>query len=78
MSDWWVWPLLAAFAIPMSVWLFVPLGDASGFWSNLYEHHPHGACSLWGFTHIFGPRLENTSWWPQAFEKRYGVPPPPL
>ncbi len=72
MSDWWVWSLLAVFAIPSAIWLFIPSTDANRFWSNLYERHPNGACYLWGFTHLFGPRLQDSGWWPQAFEKRHG------
>lgn len=65
------WVFAALYAIPLTIWLLVPFNDCTGFWTGLYERHPKGACWLWGFTHIFGPRLANSDWWPEAFEKKH-------
>lgn len=72
----WVWVVLALYMIPLALWFLIPHDDSTGFWSRLYAEHTSAACSLWGFTHLFGPHLFDSDWWPQAFEKKYGVPPP--
>jgi len=68
---WLLWALVALYMIPILLWLLVPKDNRHGFWTGLYERHPNGACYLWGFTHIFGPRLEDSDWWPEAFEARW-------
>lgn len=65
----WLWSLIALWMIFAVIQLLVQLAPDS-FWTNLFERHPNATCFLWGFTHLFGPRLQNTTWWPEAFEKK--------
>lgn len=66
----WLWAVAALYGIPIALWLLIPGDNRNGFWTGLYERHVNVACCLWGFTHIFGPRLQDSDWWPQAFERK--------